>query len=84
VHSLARELYARLSTLGDHVGKLGASLGGAVTAYNRAVGSLESRVLVSARKLAEMGVSDDELPVPQQVEITPRQPQAPELVEDRF
>ena len=61
VHSLARELYGRLSTLGEHVGKLGRSLGGAVTAYNKAVGSLESRVLVSARKLAEMGVSDDEL-----------------------
>ncbi|MFI5932878.1 DNA recombination protein RmuC [Actinoplanes sp. NPDC051494] len=82
VHSLARELYGRLATLGDHVGKLGASLGGAVTAYNRAVGSLESRVLVSARKLAEMGVSDDELPVPAQVELTPRQPQAPELMDN--
>ncbi len=81
VHSLARELYARLATLGDHVGKLGASLGGAVTAYNRAVGSLESRVLVSARKLAEMGVSDDDIPTPAQLEVAPRQPQAPELLE---
>ncbi|GAB3850892.1 hypothetical protein GCM10029963_37790 [Micromonospora andamanensis] len=80
VHTLARELYGRLSTLGDHVGKLGASLGGAVTAYNRAVGSLEARVLVSARKLAELGVSDQELPTPGQVELAPRQPQAPELL----
>src|SRR6185312_8271473 len=64
VHGLARELYGRIATLGEHVGKLGASLSGAVTAYNRAVGSLESRVLVSARKLAEMGVSDDELTAP--------------------
>jgi DNA recombination protein RmuC len=82
VHGLARELYGRLSTLGDHVGKLGASLGGAVTAYNRAVGSLESRVLVSARKLAEMGVSDRELVPPAQVEVTPRQPQSPELIDE--
>jgi len=82
VHRLARELYGRLSTLGEHVGKLGTSLAGAVTAYNRAVGSLESRVLVSARKLAEMGVSDDELAAPLQVELTPRQPQAPELFAD--
>ena len=81
VHSLACELYGRLSTLGDHVGKLGASLSAAVTAYNKAVGSLESRVLVSARKLAEMGVSDRELAPPAQVELTPRQPQAPELVD---
>jgi len=83
VHGLARELYGRLSTLGDHVGKLGAALGGAVTAYNKAVGSLESRVLVSARKLAEMGVSDRELTVPAQVELAPRQPQAPELMDQR-
>jgi DNA recombination protein RmuC len=82
VHSLARELYGRLSTLGDHVGKLGGALGTAVTAYNKAVGSLESRVLVSARKLAEMGVSDEELPVPAQIEIAPRQPQAPELLDE--
>jgi DNA recombination protein RmuC len=81
VHGLARELYGRLSTLGDHVGKLGAALGGAVTAYNKAVGSLESRVLVSARKLAEMGVSDRDLETPAQVELTPRQPQAPELLD---
>lgn len=81
VHELARELYGRLSTLGDHVSKLGGSLSAAVTAYNRAVGSLESRVLVSARKLAELGVSDTELPTPAQVELAPRQPQAPELLE---
>ena len=82
VHSLARELYSRLATLGDHFGKLGASLGGAVTAYNKAVGSLESRVLVSARKLAEMGVSDHSLPTPPQVEVAPRQPQSPELLDE--
>ncbi|WJK40565.1 DNA recombination protein RmuC [Solwaraspora sp. WMMA2056] len=79
VHSLARELYGRLSTLGEHVTKLGNALGGAVTAYNRAVGSLEARVLVSARKLADLGVSDAELAAPAQVEVVPRQVQAPEL-----
>ncbi|SDX99688.1 DNA recombination protein RmuC [Micromonospora pattaloongensis] len=81
VHTLARELYGRLATLGEHVSKLGGALGGAVTAYNRAVGSLEARVLVSARKLADLGVSADELRAPAQVEVAPRQPQAPELVE---
>ena len=81
VHTLARELYGRLSTLGDHVGKLGNALGGAVTSYNRAVGSLESRVLVSARKLADLGVSGDPLEAPAQLEVAPRQPQAPELVD---
>ena len=81
VHTLARELYGRLSTLGEHVTRLGTSLGSAVTAYNRAVGSLEARVLVSARKLADLGVSGDELPTPGQVEVAPRQPQAPELLD---
>lgn len=73
VHALARELYGRLSTLGEHVSRLGSSLSGAVTAYNRAVGALESRVLVSARKLADLGVSGDELPSPAQVDVAPRQ-----------
>ena len=80
VHELARELYGRLATLGDHVGKLGSALGTAVTSYNRAVGSLEARVLVSARKLADLGVSGDDLVAPPQVESTPRQLQAPELI----
>jgi DNA recombination protein RmuC len=82
VHTLARELYGRLSTLGEHVGRLGGALGGAVNAYNRAVGSLEARVLVSARRLAELGVSGDDLPTPEQIEVAPRQPQAPELLVD--
>jgi DNA recombination protein RmuC len=74
VHTLARELYGRLSTMNEHLTKLGGSLGGAVSAYNKAIGSLEARVLVSARKLAELGVSDDELPTPPQVELNPRSP----------
>jgi DNA recombination protein RmuC len=82
VHVLARELYGRLATLGDHVTKLGGALGGAVTAYNKAVGSLEARVLVTARKLADLGVSGDELTTPAQIEVTARQLQAPELTED--
>jgi DNA recombination protein RmuC len=83
VHSLGRDLYVRLSTMGAHLAKLGTSLGGAVTAYNRAMGSLESRVLVSARKFAEMGISDQELEGPAQLEVAPRQLQSPELSPDR-
>jgi DNA recombination protein RmuC len=73
VHTLGKELYTRISTMGEHLGKVGAGLQGAVSAYNKAVGSLESRVLVSARKLAELGVSAEELATPAQVELTPRQ-----------
>jgi DNA recombination protein RmuC len=82
IHALGREMYARLSTMGTHLTRLGASLGTAVGAYNKAVGSLESRVLVSARKFAELGISDDPIDPPEQVELTPRQLQSPELVED--
>lgn len=73
IHRLGRELYARLATMAEHLGKVGTSLGSAVGAYNKAVGSLESRVLVSARKFAELGVSADEITTPAQVEIAPRQ-----------
>jgi len=79
VHALGRDLYGRLSTMGGYLTKLGASLGSAVTAYNRAVGSLESRVMVSARKLAELGVSGDVLEEAAQLEVTPRQLQSPEF-----
>jgi DNA recombination protein RmuC len=84
VHTLARELYTRLSTMGEHFAKVGTSLGSAVTAYNRAVGSMEARVLVTARRLAELGVSGEELAVPAQVEVAPRALQAPELVASEY
>jgi DNA recombination protein RmuC len=84
VHTVGKELYARLSTMGEHLSKVGSSLGSAVTAYNRAVGSLEARVLVSARKLAELGVSGDEIPPPAQVEVAARALQAPELVDSEY
>ena len=84
VHTLGRELYTRLSTMGDHLARVGTSLGGAVTAYNKAVGSLEARVLVSARRLAELGVSAAELSTPAQVEVAARALQAPELVDSEY
>lgn len=56
VQALGAELYERISTLGDHLTGVGKGLTGAVAAYNRAVGSLESRVLVSARRFTELGV----------------------------
>jgi len=84
VHTLGRELYTRLSTMGDHLAKVGTSLGGAVTAYNKAIGSLEARVLVSARRLAELGVSAADLETPAQVEVAARTVQAPELVDSEY
>jgi DNA recombination protein RmuC len=61
------------------VDRLGRALAKAVSTYNQAVGSLESRVLPSARKLSELGVVDGELTAPGVVEETPRALSAPEL-----
>jgi DNA recombination protein RmuC len=82
VFDIGRELYDRLSGLGKHVDGLGKALTNAVTAYNRTVGSLESRVLVSARKLNELGVTDAELDPPKPVEETVRGLSAPDLIID--
>jgi DNA recombination protein RmuC len=62
------------------VDRLGRALAKAVSTYNQAVGSLESRVLPSARKLSELGVVDGDLTAPAAVEETPRVLSAPELV----
>jgi DNA recombination protein RmuC len=66
--------------MGTHVAKLGRTLDSAVDSYNKTVSSLESRVLVTARKLTELKVSDVELPAPDQVEKSTRRLQAPELL----
>ncbi len=80
VHELGRELHSRLATMGGHVARLGKQLGGAVDAYNRTVSSLESRVLVTARRFGELGVVSEQLDTPEQVECSPRTVQAVEFV----
>jgi DNA recombination protein RmuC len=80
VFDLGRELYDRIAGLGKHVDSLGKALTNAVSSYNRAIGSLESRVLVTARKLNELGVVDAELEAPRPVEETVRSLSAPDLI----
>ena len=82
IHALGRELYDRLGVMGGHLDKLGRALTGAVTSYNRAVGSLETRVLVSARKFVELEVSDDELASPVPVTEAARPLTAAELLDE--
>jgi DNA recombination protein RmuC len=81
VFELGKELYERLSSLGRNVESLGRALTRTVEAYNKSVGSLESRVLVSARKLRDLGVVDGELDPPEMVESLPRPLSSPELLE---
>jgi DNA recombination protein RmuC len=54
ISTLGKELFKRLSDMGDHWNRMGRGLERAVEAYNAATGSLESRVMVSARKFAEL------------------------------
>jgi len=70
--ALGRELQERLVTFDEQLGDVGKGLQRAVVAYNRAVGSLESRVLVSARKLGELGGDGGALDAPELVETALR------------
>ena len=75
VHQVGRDLYTRLTTFAGHLGRVGTALESAVTAYNHAVGSWESRVTVSARRLDELHVGDGRLsadPVVRPVDPTVR------------
>jgi len=80
VCDLGRELHRRLGTLGEHLDKTGRSLDRAVESYNATIGSLEGRVLVTARKLADIEIAEGELPTPTLVERTARPLVAPELL----
>lgn len=74
ISELGRELYERLATIGDYLVDVGKHLDRTVGAYNKAVGSLETRLLVTGRKLKELGVgTKDEIPQLDPVEKSPRE-----------
>ena len=79
IRKLGAELYDRLRTLAGHFDSVGTALGRAVTAYNSFVGSMETRVLPSARRFRDLGAATgDEIAPLAPVEQAPRQPDAPE------
>jgi DNA recombination protein RmuC len=80
VHELGRELYSRLATMSGHLGDAGKGLDNAVKHYNAAVRSLETRVLVQARRFEEHGIEGG-LAAPVQIERQALSLQAPELAE---
>lgn len=73
ISALGKELHDRLRTLGAHFEQVGRGLDKAVESYNKAVGSLENRVMVSARKFTELGAAvTDEIAEIKQIETTTR------------
>jgi len=79
IRRLGEELYTRLAVFGEHLGKLGRSLGNSVDYFNKAVGSLEHNVLPAARRFPDLGLrSDRELPILEPVASLTRQPQSHE------
>ena len=80
VHALGQELYDRLSTMAGHVHHLGRSIQSAVGHYNKTVGALEGRVLVTGRRLREHGIVGD-LPELEPIDVQTRSLEAPELVD---
>lgn len=81
VSGLGRELYDRLSTMGGHFDRMGRALNSTVKAYNDTLGSLESRVLVTARRFRDLRVTDNELPELAASESHARNVTVPELIE---
>lgn len=80
VLALGRELHTRLATMGAHVAKLGTALDAAVGRYNDTVGSLERKVLVSARRFTDLEVTTTDLDTPGPIDAVSRPLQAPELL----
>lgn len=76
---LGREMYDRLGTVAGHADKVGRALHRAVSDYNRFVGSFEGRLLVTARKMNDLGLGGD-VATPALVGEDPRSFTAPELV----
>lgn len=82
ISDLGRQLYERLGTLAEHFDNMRKGLERAVDSYNRAVGTLESRVLVSARRFRELKAgSEEEIEQLETIDRIPRMLQAPELEE---
>jgi DNA recombination protein RmuC len=80
ISDLGRELYKRVSDLGNHMTRMGRHLGQVVDSYNQTVGTLERRVLVSARKFKVLDTSNEEIDELSAIDHIPRNLQSLELV----
>lgn len=81
VLQLSNELYRRFATVGEHLNNLGKKLGTSVDAYNKLIGSIDTRLYPTARKLADIDATAKSLTSPQLIEHAPKTTTAPELNE---
>lgn len=81
IRSAGEELYKRLATFSEHLGKVGRSLDNSVSNYNKAVGSFDAKLIPGARKLVDLGISSGkEMEVPEQIEKAAREIASSEFV----
>lgn len=82
IREIGVELYQRMAVFAEHLAKVGRGLDSAVSHYNRAIGSFETKLMPGARKFTELGVSPGkELDAPEQIEKAARTPSQPDLLE---
>jgi DNA recombination protein RmuC len=75
IRMLGEDMYKRLVVFGEHLARLGRSLGGSVDSYNKAVGSLEQQVMSAARRFPELGLrANRELEPIEQIDVLARIP----------
>ncbi len=80
ISELGKELYNRISVMANHMNGIGEALGRATLAYNKAVGSIESRVLVQARRFKDLGAAaGEDIPEVETISQVPRQLAIPGL-----
>ena len=80
ISELGKELYNRISVMANHMGAVGDALGKATLAYNKAIGSMESRVLVQARRFKGLGAAvGEDIPEIETISHVPRQLAIPGL-----
>tara|TARA_B100001123_G_scaffold243653_1_gene272381 strand:+ start:3628 stop:4836 length:1209 start_codon:yes stop_codon:yes gene_type:complete len=79
IADLGEELYERIGTVLGHIDKTGRGLTSAVNAYNTMVGSVDGRLMVTLRKFPNLGIGNDEISSPEELEAKPRDLQVDEM-----
>lgn len=81
IRELGKTLYERLATMAEHLNRLGKTLGASVEAYNQTIGSLERRVLVTARRFRELEAVPSETQLSELIELEQQPRLLPEILE---